>query len=95
MNEVEITALVNRLSRPHRDGVVIECSAILAAGADSPAIIDWIVAHDGKPESDAPSTRGLGLHGSRINDGGNPAAKKPMRYVLPAAALAAPSGISV
>jgi hypothetical protein len=85
MNDVEITALVTRLARPHpTGGVVIERAAILAAGADYPAIIDWITAHSGTPEATAPATRSRGLHGSRITAGNGAASTQPMRFVLPA-----------
>jgi hypothetical protein len=89
MDDLELTTLIKRLSRPHPSGgVVIERAAILASGgADSPAIIDWIIAHSGTPETDAPTTRSRGLHGSRINDGNDPATRKPMRFVLPASTL--------
>ena len=47
-----IRSAVTRLSRPHRSGgVVIERAAILAEGADSTAIFDWILAHAGRPEA--------------------------------------------
>jgi hypothetical protein len=89
MNDLEIAALVTRLSRPHPSGaVVIERAAILAAGADSPAIIDWIINHSGAPETDVPSGRSRGVHGSRISDGNDPASRQPSRFVLPADALA-------
>jgi hypothetical protein len=88
MNDLEITALVKRLARAHRSGgVVIERAAILAAGADYPAIMDWITAHAGTPETTAPTRRSRGLHGSRINDGNTPASRQPMRFVLPADAI--------
>jgi hypothetical protein len=48
VNDLEITALVKRLARAHASGgIVIERAAILAAGADYPAIMDWITAHAG------------------------------------------------
>jgi hypothetical protein len=88
MDDVEITALVTRLSRPHPSGgVVIERAAILAAGADFPAVMNWIVAHSGTPETTASAPRGRGLHGSRINDGDAPASRNPLRFVLPAGTL--------
>lgn len=84
MNDLEITALVTRLARPHPSGgVVIERAALLAAGADYPAIIDWIATHSGTAETTPPG-RSRGLHGSRITDGSTPAAQQPMRFVLPA-----------
>jgi hypothetical protein len=89
MNDLEISELVNRLSRPHRSGgVVIERAAIQAAGADYPAVIDWIMAHEGEPESiEVVTKKSGGLHGSRINAGATPGARPPQRFVLPAGAL--------
>jgi hypothetical protein len=88
MNDLEITTLVKRLARAHPSGgIVIERAAILAAGADYPAIMDWITAHAGTPETTAPTGRSRGLHGSRINGGNVPAPQQPMRFVLPADAL--------
>ena len=86
MNDLEMTTLIRNLSRPHPSGgVVVERAAILAAGADSPEIIDWIITHAGMPE--APTTRGRGLHGSRISGDGGRAASHPTRFILPADAL--------
>ena len=90
MEDLEINALVTRLSRPHPSGgVVIERAAILAAGADFPAVMSWITAHDGTPDAPAPvsATRGRGLHGSRITSGDATATRVPLRFVLPAGAL--------
>ena len=88
MNELEITTLVERLSRPHPSGgVVIERAAILAAGADYPAIMDWIIAHSGTPETAAPASRGGGLHGSRMSDSNSAVPRQPTRFVLPAGTL--------
>jgi len=87
VDDLAINTLVTRLSRPHPSGgVVIERAAILAAGADYPAVIEWITAHAGVPEAIAISTRGGGLHGSRIRDGASPT-REPLRFVLPAGAL--------
>jgi hypothetical protein len=89
MDDLEIKTLVARLSRPHASGgVVIESAAIMAAGADSPAVIAWIIAHSGTPETAANTSRGRGLHGSRITDGDVPATRKPTSFVLPASELA-------
>jgi hypothetical protein len=86
MDESEINALVTRLSRPHSSGgVVIERAAILAAGSDFPAVMDWITAHAGTPEATGPSTRHRGLHGSHLDD--RPPAAPPVRFVLPVDAL--------
>jgi enterochelin esterase-like enzyme len=88
MEDLEINALVTRLSRPHSSGgVVIERAAILAAGADSPAVIDWILAHSGTPDTTVTAARSRGLHGSRLNDGNAAATKKPLRFVLPVGTL--------
>jgi purine nucleoside permease len=87
VEDVEISALVTRLSRPHASGgVVIERAAILAAGADFPAVMDWISAHSGTPETAATSSRSRGLHGGRVASHGT-AAAPPQRFVLPAGAL--------
>ena len=88
MDDVEINALVSRLSRPHSSGgVVVERAAILAAGADFPAVMDWITAHAGTPETSVSAARGRGLHGSRISGGDVIASGPPLRFVLPAGAL--------
>jgi hypothetical protein len=80
-------AVVTRLSRPDRSGhVVIERAAILAEGSGSTGILAWIVAHGGEPETAVAPTK-QGLHSRRLQDPG-PANRPPLRYVLPAAALA-------
>lgn len=85
MNDSEIATLVTRLSRPHPSGgIVIERAAILASGGDYPAIMDWITAHAGVAEAERASTsRGHGLHGSRMNDSNATPSRPPMRFVLP------------
>ncbi len=84
----EIRALVIRLSRPHRSGgEVIERAAIMAAGADSAAVIAWITDHAGIPEAAAAKAPRRGLHGSRLSDGSEAQSKAPLRFVLPAGAL--------
>jgi hypothetical protein len=86
MDDLEINELLIRLSRPHSSGgVVIERAAILAAGADFPAVLDWITAHAGTADS-MPARRDHGLHGSRINNDA-PTSRAPLRFVLPAGAL--------
>ena len=78
-----IRAAVVRLSRPHRSGgFVIERAAILAEGAASGRILEWITAHAGEPEALAPAKTARGLHGARF--GGDVAARAPARYILPA-----------
>jgi hypothetical protein len=88
MDDLEITTLVTRLSRPHSSGgVVIERAAILAAGTDVPAVMNWITAHDGTPDVAVVVTRGRGLHGSRVTSAESTAGRAPLRFVLPAGAL--------
>ena len=88
MDDTEIADLVTRLSRPHSSGgVVIERAAILAAGADFPAVIDWITAHSGAPETSVSTARRRGIHGARMNDGDATATRTPLRFVLPAEAV--------
>lgn len=88
MDDLEISTLVTRLSRPHPSGgVVIERAAILAAGADFPAVMDWITARAGTPDTTMSATRSRGLHGSRLNDGNGTASRAPLRFVLPAGTL--------
>jgi hypothetical protein len=84
-----IRALVTRLARPHiSGGEVIERAAILAEGANSEAVIAWITAHAGVPEATVVTPPRHGLHGSRLGDGGGPESRTPLRFVLPAGALA-------
>ncbi len=83
-----IRALVIRLSRPHRSGgEVIERAAIMAAGADSAAVIAWITDHAGVPEAAAAKAPRRGLHGSRLSGGSEAQSTAPLRFVLPAGAL--------
>ncbi len=87
MEDDAILALVTRLARPHRSGgQVIERAAILAAGADSPAVIDWIIAHAGTPEQAVSTPVRRGLHGARLA-GAEGAPRSPQRFVLPAGVL--------
>jgi hypothetical protein len=88
MEDDAILALVTRLARPHASGGdVIERAAILAEGADSPAVIAWIIGHAGEPESAVVSASTSGLHGSRFSGGGAGPSRPPLRFVLPAGAL--------
>jgi hypothetical protein len=83
-----IRAVVTRLARPHRSGgSVIERAAILAEGARSTAILDWIIAHAGEPETSASGAPARGLYGTGFG-GAVTAPRGPARYVLPAGALA-------
>jgi hypothetical protein len=89
MDDDDIRALVTTLSRPHRSGgAVIERAAILAAGAHSTAVVAWIIAHDGQPEEAVASASKGGLYGSRLSQGVSTEPRPPLRYVLPAGALA-------
>jgi hypothetical protein len=77
------------LARPHRSGgEVIERAAILAEGAGSAAVIAWITAHAGVPEAVADSAPRHGLHGARLDNRDGAQARTPLRFVLPAGALA-------
>jgi hypothetical protein len=88
MDDPAIRALLSRLARPHASGgQVVERAALLAAGGDFPDVIAWIAAHAGAPESTVAPGRGLGLHGTRIADGGGAGQRAPQRYVLPAGQL--------
>jgi hypothetical protein len=78
-----IRVIVARLSRPHPKGTVIERAAIVAEGATSAAIVDWIISHAGEPEVATSTAPARGLHGGR-----DAPARGPVRYVLPADALA-------
>jgi hypothetical protein len=83
-----IRAIVTRLSRPHASGGdVIERAAILASGADATAIVRWILAHAGQPETVGPARPTRGLHGARMTAGPGSDGGPPRRYVLPAGAL--------
>lgn len=83
-----IRAVVTRLSRPGPSGgAVIERAAILAEGADSGAIIKWIIAHAGQAEAIGPPASTRGLHGARLSGGLEAERRPPRRYVLPAGAL--------
>ena len=88
MNDLEIRALVTRLSRPHSSGgTVIERAAILADGADFAAVMNWIAARDGTPDATVSTTRRRGLHGSRTTGGDATSSRAPLRFVLPPGAL--------
>jgi hypothetical protein len=87
-SDEEIRALVARLSRPDRNGGrVIERAAIMAEGANSAAILDWLAASSWKPEEPVASTAergGSGLHGMRReSERGRAQAQAPRRYISP------------
>jgi|tagenome__1003787_1003787.scaffolds.fasta_scaffold20851459_2 hypothetical protein len=77
-------SIVGRLARRHPSGgVAIERAAILADGADSTAVVAWVMAHGGQPEAPAVSVR-RGIHSPPLDD---PAGAPPLRYVMPAGSL--------
>ena len=87
MDDEAIRALVIRLSRTHSSGGdVIQRAAILAEGADLEAVVGWIMARDGQPETGAAAAAPRGLHGSRLTRAPDDT-RTPVRYVLPAGAL--------
>jgi len=89
MDDDAIRTLVTRLARPHPSGGdVIERSVILAEGAGFVEVIAWIVAHAGAPEASFAGASRRGLHGSPLKDSNRAEPPAPLRYVLPAGALA-------
>jgi hypothetical protein len=85
MDDDAIQTVVRRLARPHiSGGKVIERSVILAEGSSSGAIIDWILAHSGVPDSTSAAAAKNGLHGSRDEVTQGAQARPPLRFVLPA-----------
>ncbi len=88
MDDDAIRALVTRLARPHcSGGEVIERAAILAEGADFAAVMAWITAHAGIPETRVAKASSYGLHDSRLGYSGAVEPRAPLRFVLPAGAL--------
>jgi hypothetical protein len=82
-----IRSLLTRLARAHPSGgTVVECAAVVAAGADSEAVMTWIFAHGGNPEAAMETSTRHGLHGSRLHTSGSEP-RLPSRFVLPARAL--------
>jgi hypothetical protein len=83
-----IRALVTRLARPHPSGgEVIERAAILSEGADFAAVLAWITARGGIPET-ASAIPKPGLHPARPNNARGAGPPTALRYVLPPGALA-------
>lgn len=88
MEAEAIRTLVRRLARPHASGgKVIERSVILAEGTDSTAILAWIAAHAGVPDSTAAKASKRGLHGAREQPGLSASMRPPLRFILPAGSL--------
>ncbi len=87
--DAEIRALVRRLARPHSSGGdVVERAALLASGSDFAAVLAWITDHAGVAEVMAPEAPRSGLHGPRVGLSGATEPRTPLRFVLPAGALA-------
>ena len=87
-NDEEIRALLTRLSRRHPSGgTVVERAAIVAEGADSAAVVAWILDHAGQPEAAVETSSHRGLHSPQISDPIGRGPRPPARYVLPAGAL--------
>jgi hypothetical protein len=59
----------------------------VAEGADSEAVMAWIVAHGGKPEIEVEPAPRHGLHGSHLHAGGSSRSRAPSRFILPPGAL--------
>jgi hypothetical protein len=88
VEETAIRTLLTRLARPHPSGgKVVERAAILAEGADFPEVMEWIVAHAGKPDTAVAAVKAQGLHGDRMAESVSVDHRKVLRYVLPADAL--------
>jgi hypothetical protein len=88
MDEENIRTVVRRLARPHPSGgEAIERSVILAEGSDSAAIIAWVLAHAGVPDSSAVVAPKRGIHGVREQAGAGAPDRRPLRFVLPAGSL--------
>ena len=92
LDDAAIRALVRRLSRADSRGdAVIERAAIMAEGAQLDAVVGWIEAHEGRPEArPAAKSAGRGLHAARMT-AATQVDRPPLRYVVPAAALAEPA----
>ncbi len=87
--DAEIRALLKRLARPHSSGGdVVERAALLASGSDFPTVMKWIADHAGVAEAVAPEDLRRGLHGQRLGLSDATGPRTPLRFVLPADALA-------
>jgi hypothetical protein len=87
--DAEIQALVKRLARPHSSGgAVVERAALLASGSNFTAAMAWIADHGGVAEAPVPEAPRRGLHGPRLGLSGGAEPRTPLRFVLPAGALA-------
>jgi PAS domain S-box-containing protein len=50
-------------------------------------VMEWIIAHGGKPETTLSAAPRRGLHGLRLTDSGGTESRPSLRFVLPAGAL--------
>ena len=67
VDDQAIRSLVTRLARAHPSGgTVVERAAIVAEGADSRAVVTWIVDHGGTPEEAPATSQRRGLHGALV-----------------------------
>jgi hypothetical protein len=88
VDDQAIRSLVTRLARAHPSGgTVVERAAIVAEGADSQAVVAWIIDQGGTPEAAVPTSPRRGLHGALLHAGGGAEPRSPSRYVLPANVL--------
>jgi hypothetical protein len=88
VDDEAIRTLLTRLARAHpAGGTVIERAAVVAAGADSEAVMAWILSHGGKAEAAVETSTRHGLHGPRLHTGGGSRPRVPSRFVLPVGAL--------
>jgi hypothetical protein len=82
-----IRHLVTHLARGHPSGgTVVERAAIVAEGADSDAVVTWILSHGGEPEASVETSTRRGLHGARLHASAG-SERAPARFVLPSGAL--------
>jgi hypothetical protein len=93
VDDEDIRTLVTRLGRRHPSGgKAIARAAIMAEGADATKVIRWILDHAGRPEAGAAASGPSGgLHDRRAGTQMAAADRPPVRYIVPAAALAAPA----
>jgi len=88
MDDDAIRVLVTRLARAHPSGgTVVERAAIVSEGADANAVMTWIAARGGRPDTAVVTPVQRGLHGSRFHLDGGSEPRTPSRFVLPAGAL--------
>jgi hypothetical protein len=88
VDDPAIRELLTRLARPHPSGgKAIDRAALLAEGGDFPEVIEWILDHEGTPESGGGAKPAHGLHGAMNAQPLRAEQRRALRYVLPADAL--------